>query len=161
MKIPTRAVKHLVSLFASVAAGFGAANSPAFPNPKLTPGATVAVPLTRLCEKGYARSVRHVSGRTKAAVYTEYGITVRRGGQFEVNHLIPLELGGSNDLKNLWPQSYTGEWNARAKDALETRLHKLLCEAEPTISLNDAQEGIRTDWIAMYKKIFKTEIPMK
>jgi hypothetical protein len=31
---------------------------------------------------------------------------------YELDHLIPLELGGSNDLRNLWPQPFEGEWNA-------------------------------------------------
>jgi hypothetical protein len=34
--------------------------------------------------------------------------------------LIPLELGGSNSVKNLLPESYrTSRWNARVKDRLE------------------------------------------
>jgi hypothetical protein len=148
-------------LVVAVAALLTADDIPALPNPKLTPGAVVEVPRAKLCEKGYARSVRHVSGHTKRAVYIQYGIKSHKGGKYEVDHLIPLELGGSNDLKNLWPQAYSGEWNAHVKDALEGRLHKMVCEANPAITLNDAQEGIRTDWIMLYQKIFKTEIPTK
>ena len=136
-----------------------AADRPARPNPTLTPGATVSVPLARLCEKSYASAVRHVSGRTKAAVYAAYGISRRSHREYEVDHLIPLELGGSNDPKNLWPQPRSGEWSASVKDALEDRLHALVCAARPGITLADAQQGIRTDWIGMYKKIFKTETP--
>jgi hypothetical protein len=50
---------------------------------------------------GYAKSVRHVSGMIKAQVYREYGIASHRSGEYEVDHLISLELGRSNDIRNL------------------------------------------------------------
>jgi hypothetical protein len=131
------------------------------PDPKLTPGATVNVPLARLCRKGYATSVRNVSGPVKKSVFAEYGLPHIRPGRYEVDHLISLELGGSNDLENLWPQSYSGEWNAHVKDALEDRLHALVCAANPTMTLEQAQHAIRTDWIAAYKKVFATDEPVK
>jgi hypothetical protein len=67
-----------------------------------------------------------------------------------VDHLISLELGGSNSLKNLWPESYSGEWNAHVKDKLENDLHRRVCKGE--VDLKDAQREIATDWIAAYKK---------
>src|SRR5258707_811310 len=97
------------------------------PDRKLTPGSAVQVSLEVLCETGYSKSVRHVSGSVKAAVYREYGIESHRSGEYEVDHLISLELGGSNNLENLWPQSYEGFWNAHVKDQLEDRLHVTVC----------------------------------
>lgn len=121
----------------------------------------MTVPLRQLCSKGYASSVRHVSGRTKAAVFKEYRIPKSQHYAYEVDHLIPLELGGSNDIKNLWPQPYAGEWNAHDKDALEDRLHETICRADRSMSLAEAQRAIRTDWIVTYKRVFKTELPLK
>ncbi len=69
----------------------------------------------------------------------------------EVDHLISLELGGADTVDNLWPQPYDGEWNAWDKDRLEARMHKLIC-TDRTLKLKDAQEEIRTDWKAIYKK---------
>lgn len=104
-----------------------------------------------VCHPGYARSVRHVSGKVKYRVYAEYGITDRRPGEYEIDHLISLELGGSNDIQNLWPQSFdTQPWNAHVKDRLEDRLHAMVCRGE--IGLKEAQRTIATDWIAAYKK---------
>jgi hypothetical protein len=62
-----------------------------------------------------------------------------------------LELGGTNDIKNLWPEPYAGiEWHAKLKDALENRLHKLICDG--TVTPQEAQEAISHDWISAYKK---------
>jgi hypothetical protein len=66
----------------------------------------------------------------------------------EIDHLIPLELGGSNARANLWPQRYDGAWNAARKDRLERRLHAMVCRGE--ISLKTAQEAIARDWVAAY-----------
>lgn len=120
------------------------------PDPRLTPGAVLPVTAEQVCQLGYAKSVRHVDGKTKARVYREYGID-RNAGFYEIDHLISLSLGGSNDIRNLWPESYdTTPWNAEAKDTLEDRLHKLVCDG--TISLAEAQHAIASDWIAAYKK---------
>lgn len=78
---------------------------PILPDPKLTPGDTFEVGAFDICEAGYAKKVRNVPQAEKEAVYREYGITLHPPHAFEVDHLIPLELGGSNSIKNLWPES--------------------------------------------------------
>lgn len=123
------------------------------PDKSLTPGATLPVSLAALCTTGYTATVRHVPASVKRAVYAEYGIAVRRPGQYEVDHLVSLELGGSNEIANLWPQSYvTKPWNAHVKDKLENRLHTLVCAG--TIALASAQRAIAADWITQYREIF-------
>jgi hypothetical protein len=98
-----------------------------------------------------AKSVRHVSGKVKAAVYREYRIVHHASGEYEVDHLISLELGGSNDIRNLWPESYRTEpWNAHVKDKLEDRLHALVCAGK--MSLPDAQKAIAGDWKSAYRR---------
>ena len=70
---------------------------------------------------------------------------------FEEDHLIPLSLGGAPaDPANLWPQPRAAAdgWTAARKDALETRLHRLVCAGE--IPLAEAQHAIATDWVAAY-----------
>ena len=65
-----------------------------------------------------------------------------------------MELGGSNDIANLWPEPYSGtEWNARKKDVLENKLHKLVCDK--TITLQKAQHDISSNWITAYKLYVK------
>ena len=91
--------------------------------------------------------------RTKARVYREYGLGNHQAFAYEIDHLISIGLGGSNDIKNLWPQSLdeTKPWNAKVKDRLERRLHVLVCE-DHALSLREAQEAIASDWIAAYRK---------
>jgi hypothetical protein len=59
-----------------------------------------------------------------------------------------LELGGSNELRNLWPQRFNIAWNAARKDRLERRLHAMVCSGQ--MSLRTAQEAIARDWVAAY-----------
>jgi len=123
---------------------------PILPDPKLTPGDTFDVTADDICTPGYSKKVRNVPQSVKEAVYREYGISAHPPHAFEIDHLIPLELGGSNSLKNLWPQSYlTLPWNARVKDRLEARLHALVCAGK--LDLKVAQQAIASDWIRAYK----------
>lgn len=132
---------------------------PLRPDPALTPGATLPVTAEDICVSGYSEKVRNVPLDVKRQAYAEYGITQHAAGEFEVDHLISLELGGSNSLKNLWPQSYhTQPWNAHVKDALENALHEQVCTNQ--ISLPDAQRAIATDWIGAYQREFHTSVPL-
>ena len=134
-------------------------NSPLMPDPNLTPGATLPVASGDICVSGYSKKVRNVPADIKQQVYAEYGITSRQPGEYEVDHLISLELGGSNSIKNLWPESYvTQPWNAHVKDKLENELHAEVCAGK--IDLPTAQHEIATDWIASYKKHFNTSLPL-
>lgn len=126
---------------------------PILPNPVMTPG-VVDPNGTRenICLSGYSGSVRNVSQRTKQQAFDLYQLD-RTKDKFEIDHLISLELGGSNDLKNLWPQSFTTQpWNAHVKDKLENRLHREICDG--IITVEEAQEAIKTDWIKTYCEKF-------
>src|SRR5438067_9554474 len=127
-----------------------AGDLPIRPDPRLTPGAVLTTDTATVCQPGYSKSVRHTSGKLKAQIYREYGID-RASGHFEIDHLIPLELGGADVAGDLWPGSYdTTPWNAHVKDKLEDRLHALVCAGR--LSIENAQREIATDWIAAYEK---------
>ncbi len=123
------------------------------PNPQVTPGDALDVTPKDFCESGYSSKVRDVPESIKNEVYQEYGITSHKPGAYEVDHLISLELGGSNSVRNLWPQSYTGEWNAHIKDQLENKLHELVCSGQ--LDMKTAQQAIATNWIVAYQKYAK------
>ena len=125
--------------------------TPILPDPKRTPGDTFDVTAQDVCVPGYAKKVRAVPAWLKRQAYAEYGITEYKPGDYEVDHLIPLSLGGSNSIRNLWPQSTkTSPWNSYVKDALERKLHKLVCAGQ--LDLKTAQREIASDWIEAYKK---------
>jgi hypothetical protein len=119
------------------------------PDRTLTPGAVLTESTVRVCTPGYASSVRNVPQSESDAVYARYGV-VHVPYQHEVDHLVSLELGGSNAVANLWPEPYAGRWGARTKDALENRLHDLVCAG--AIGLRDAQHIEATDWVAAYRR---------
>ena len=55
-------------------------------------------------------------------VLLRYCFPARPHPDYEIDHLIPLCLGGSDDFSNLWPQprrSIEPKWNAEAKDRLD------------------------------------------
>jgi hypothetical protein len=141
-------------------ARFAAASN--LPDPNLTPGvARPDVTAADLCPIAHTPGLRNVPQSEKMAVYRAYGILPHQGycaveQGCEVDHLISLEIGGANDQANLWPQPYSGTvWNAHVKDKLENRLHALVCAG--TISLEEAQHAIATDWIAAYKHYIGSE----
>ncbi|MDE3096656.1 MAG: HNH endonuclease [Chloroflexota bacterium] len=121
------------------------------PNPTLTPGDVIAgVTPAQVCTPGYARSVRFVPASEKIRVYAEYGVSAHAYGAYEVDHLVPLELGGSNDIKNLWPQPAVPVPGFHEKDDLELRLHDLVCRGR--LDLHAAQRAIAGDWLAAYRR---------
>ena len=78
--------------------------TPILPDSKLTPGDTFDVTAQDVRVPGYAKKVRAVPAWLKRQAYAEYGITQYKTGDYEVDHLIPLSFGGSNSIRNLWPQ---------------------------------------------------------
>jgi hypothetical protein len=121
----------------------------AIPNAHATPGVVATTSAKKVCTTGYAASVRHVTTATKNKIYAEYGITHHITYQYEIDHDISLELGGSNSIANLWPEPNDRK-TSNAKDKLENRLHSLVCSGQ--LSLKSAQRAIRGNWTKAYRK---------
>jgi hypothetical protein len=120
------------------------------PNPKLTPGDTFpGVTAADVCTPGWASEHRHVTEEMRDRVYAEYGRT-RGPDCCEVDHLIPLELGGSNDFKNLWPQPDEPRPGWGDKDQLENELHAEVCAGK--MALADAQHCIASNWVQCWER---------
>ena len=68
----------------------------ALPDHRLTPGDTLDVTVADICTTGYTKRIRHVPAVVKHQVYTEYAREPNEGICCDVDHLIPLKLGGSN-----------------------------------------------------------------
>jgi hypothetical protein len=74
-----------------------------------------------ICPPRWAEAHRDVSDATKGYVAREYGLSSRYG--YEIDHLIPLELGEANSVPNLWPEPYDSAYGATQKDGLEDYPH--------------------------------------
>ena len=126
-------------------------NPPSSPNPQLTPGDVLTTNVQTVCVHGYTQTVRNVPQAVKEQVYRAYGITSHQPGEYEVDHLISLELGGSNSIRNLWPESYISKpFNAHVKDVLEDKLHALVCAGK--LPIQTAQKAIAQNWLVAYQK---------
>ena len=124
------------------------------PDRSCTPGAVFASATANLvCQRGYSSRVRHVPESVKRTVYARYGIASHSPGQYEVDHLVSLELGGSNEIANLWPEAASPKPGFHEKDKVENYLHSQVCSG--AISLHDAQVEIATNWLAVYNQMPK------
>ena|ERR1044072_5337583 len=146
----TGVIAASASMFSVLAPHLGLTNHRLLPDPQLTPGNRLPVTTAEICEKGYAAKARHVTKSDKDNAYKRYHISTHKPGDYEIDHLISLELGGSNSETNLWPQSYHGNLNAHDKDKLENKLHQMVCEG--LITLEEAQRDISENWIEAYEK---------
>ena len=119
------------------------------PDPRCTPGAidpavTQANIHRTICVSGYTAKVRPSAKQTDRfkykVAYPAYGTPKRK--KTELDHLVSLELGGSNDAANLWPESPP---TPNPKDKVENALHRAVCEGR--VSLTAAQRAIASDWL--------------
>lgn len=132
------------------------------PDRHKTPGSYRAgLSKAKICSIKWGKDERHVTGAMKKQVFALYGYTgnddprcVPSGKRHcEIDHLISRELGGADEVINLWPQAYgTSPWNAVLKDKLGNRLHKEMCAG--AITLKQARAMLVDDWREAYKKYY-------
>jgi len=99
-------------------------------------------------------SLRNVPFSEKDQVYAEYGVFQHSPGQYEVDHLVPLELGGNNDIANLWPEAAYPKPGFHEKDQVENYLHDQVCSG--AMPMKEAQTEIATNWLAVYNRMPQT-----
>jgi hypothetical protein len=136
------------------------------PDLQVTPGKVAITSKDIVCTTKWGKDERHVTAAMKKEAYAKYGTApgksvcvfkthtstsgklVKEG--CEVDHLVSRELGGADAIENLWSQPYTQHLGAHEKDWLENELHKEVCAG--TMTLEQAQQEIKTDWYAAYLK---------
>jgi hypothetical protein len=102
------------------------------PNPdrQCSPGAFYRK-LTKpvICGKSFRTgTVRFVPQSEKFAVERAYRLPARAyGSTLEIDHIVSLELGGSNDIAILYPERALAHPGYHVKDVLENKLHALVC----------------------------------
>ncbi len=100
-----------------------------------------------ICRRGYSSSVRPpeaVTHEIKVRLVAAYGLSGTPFARLELDHLVPLSLGGASDERNLWPEPRGGPSGAEAKDVVEVRLHDQVCSG--AVELRVAQQAIARDW---------------
>lgn len=133
------------------------------PDGRCTPGAvnpdvSEATKIQTICKRGWTTSIRPNQTYTenlKRQGMRDYGFGDRLGN-YEEDHLIPLELGGApSDPKNLWPEPHytkTGgnQVGSYTKDKFENYLKGQVCGGK--LPLNVAQDQIAHDWVGNASK---------
>lgn len=80
-------------------------NGMAMPNPALTADATFAgVTAAQIYGPGWSSAHRGVTQTERYDMFVAYGIPYAQHSDYELDHLIALELGGDNEESNLWPE---------------------------------------------------------
>jgi hypothetical protein len=153
-------VLPVVLVLGMMSSSFAIDQTGSLPDMTLSPGDVRTTDTAVVCDKSQStKSIRNVSGSTRQRIFTVYGLANKRDKWCnteqgcEVDHIVPLELGGSNRDINLFVQAYSGiVWNAHVKDKLENEVHKRVCAGR--LDLVESQKRMSTDWIAFYKDIF-------
>jgi hypothetical protein len=123
------------------------------PAPVLTPGAIRATNAAEICQDRRTAQYRHWSRARDDRILAEYGLPAGPHPDFEIDHLISLDLGGADDDANLWTEprrSIEPLWNAERKDRLEWHMADLVCSGQ--LDLQVAQEAIRANWVEAYER---------
>jgi hypothetical protein len=121
------------------------------PDRRCTPGAYYAKPTKRaICQPGYSSEVRKVSESMKDTIYRDYGVRHHTRATYEIDHLVPLELGGSNIKANLFAEAASPKPGFHQKDRLENALHRRVCDG--TMGLRQGQRLFATNWLRAYRR---------
>jgi hypothetical protein len=117
-----------------------------------TPGNKSKANEAQVCAADYEASVKPMAKWQRDQALERYG---KRPEDFtgELDHLIPIALGGTNDPDNLWPIPASKEMGPEQKKALDAKLHELVCNK--TMKLKDAQDAEKKDWVKAYNEYVK------
>jgi hypothetical protein len=148
------------------------ANGDPLPDPACTPGVidgTISESNlgSTLCRKGgYTGVIRPpdaLSEPVKRKMLAAYGIPESQIGDFELDHLVAMGLGGASDTRNLWPEPNTfrqfkrsADW-VNDKDVVETYLFHAICDGK--VPLGAARGAMDADWTTAVAKLGLPPIP--
>lgn len=137
---------------------YGCIISGPLPDRACTPGSVFAgATVEKICVSGYSKSVRSVSTKLRKQLFAAYGVAYPpASGAYELDHLIPLAIGGDNSAANLFPESAEPKPGFKEKDVVEVYLQEEVCAGR--IDLAAAQRQVAADWIAVYNALDKSDV---
>ena len=113
----------------------------ASPDFAVTPGLVRGLDQHTVCTIKWGKDARHVTEAMKRQVAKNYhmsrtDIKARgKGTCCEIDHKIPREIGGADDISNLWAQPWL---EAQKKDVEENKWHRNVCSG--VVTLAEAQD---------------------
>ena len=129
------------------------------PNPTLTPGAVASTDVRTVC--AIPKTIKtlfqvgtlntNVAPAVSSAVFAAYNIPAQRYQLYGLDFLVPLQLGGADNVHNIWPVLKTTRGlGFHDKEVLNIRMHIVVCHGDMTLA--QAQKSIATDWVSMWVK---------
>lgn len=125
--------------------------APVLADPALNPEVTQATITETICAPGYTYTVRpswYESAKLKLKLLKAHGETWVSAPKYQLDHIIPLCLGGSpTDPSNLQLEPID---EAYRKDRVEIQAMRCVCAGKVTLA--EAQHDLTSDWQAAYHK---------
>lgn len=118
------------------------------------PGDIMTTNLSIICVVNYTKTVRDVPQSLREEIFARDKVSYPQPtGTTEVDHIVPLCLGGSNSINNLFVEFAEPRPGFKEKDKLENYLCDHVCSGE--INIDYAQRRIAEDWYSYYKEIYE------
>ncbi len=134
--------------------------SQAYPNPNISSGLIASSDYGELTLHSscgtYSQCHRKTTSGMKETVCQEYPTNCT--GTQEIDHIVPIALGGADDVRNLWAEPENliikgFNYGYHTKDRLENLL--VLMMKQKQISPLEAQQCILKDWVVCYQRYVK------
>jgi len=129
---------------------------PIRPDDTLTPGVVGSAEFADVCGlvdgQTYSQRHRETTQKMKNEAYAAYSVN-KAGREFEIDHRVPLCVGGADDPRNLWPELGWQHPSFHDKDRLEARVCRAVCRTR-TMTLAEGQAIFLGDWIAGFESVY-------
>ncbi|MCU1381367.1 MAG: uncharacterized protein JWL71_64 [Acidobacteria bacterium] len=138
---------------AAVVVGVPAFAAAQLPSSFQTPGGKGKANEAQVCAADFEASAKPIAKWQRDQALERYG---KRPEDFtgELDHLIPVGLGGNNDPDNIWPLPSNKDMGPEQKKELDLKLRQLVC-TDKTVKLKDAQDAVKKDWVKAYNQYVK------
>jgi hypothetical protein len=125
-----------------------AANGYTLPDPSCTPGAfNPTVPAAVYGSlKFTTKCIRDclTDSDQKKTMYAAYHVSTN--SSCELDHLVPLEMGGADSLDNIWPQCGKAPNGKNYKDIKDLVENYIAIQVLMGMDIDTARKGIASDW---------------
>lgn len=127
------------------------------PNPSLTPGQWLTTDLRTICATPKNIRSMFITGAANpnipaalaVEVFNLYKIPPQRYRLYGLDYLVPLQLGGAVDARNIWPIRKTSDGlGFHEKEVLNIHIHVVVCHGE--MPLAQAQKAMAADWVSVW-----------